>query len=159
MRKVLLFVILALTTSLLFINPLYAQPTKDAVETLKKIDATVSMGINFRDYTPLMGESNYKMQEYLRKPSPNKPLDKAIKDAWELYILAKRTWTNIEGQPSRYISRDVDQSLYDALMKISGMRQAITGGSIAVELALPLIWSDASKKVKLASQLAEISKE
>lgn len=158
MRNVLLFIVLALSTSLLFLSSLNAQPSNDAIKALRKIDATVSMGINFTDYGRLMAESNYAMQEYLSKPTKNQPLDRAIKDAWDLYVLAKRTWTNISGQPARYISRGVDQNLYDALMKIPGMSQTITGGSIAVQLALPVIWSNASKKVKLASQLAEISK-
>jgi hypothetical protein len=149
-------VVLALATSLLLASSLNAQPSNDALKALKKIDATVSMGVNFTDYGRLMAESNYTMQEYLSKPTKNKPLDKSIKDAWDLYVLAKRAWTNISGRPARYVNPGPE---YDALMKISGMRQAVMGGGIVVELALPLIWSDASKKVKLASQLAEISKE
>ncbi len=152
-------VVLALVTSLLLTSALNAQPTKDALQVLKKIDATVSMGVNFTDYTRLMAESNYTMQEYLSRPIKNKPLDNAIKDAWDLYVLAKRAWTNPMGQPSIYISPRVSQDKYDALMKIQGMSKTVTGGSIAVQLALPVIWSDASKKVKVASQLAEITND
>jgi len=129
-----------------------AQGTKEAVETVKKIDAVLTMGISFIDYGRLMGESNYVMQGYLNK-AKNEPLDNAIKEAWGLYVLAKRTWTNIEGEPARYISRSVNQTEFDALMKIPGMSKTIVGGSIAVELALPIIWENASKKVKLITSL------
>jgi hypothetical protein len=154
--KKLVIMVMAMVLAMLTIT-LFAQPSKDALQTLKKIDATVSKGINFIDYTNLMAESNSTMREYLSKQTKNQYLYKAINEAWDLYILAKELWTNPVGAATRYFYPMAHQSQYDALMKIPGMSQTVTGGAISVQLVLPIIWSAASEKVRLASQIAQLS--
>ena len=155
-KLVIMAMVLVLVLAILTIT-LIAQPSKDALQTLKKIDAAVSNAINFINYTHLMAESNSTMQEYLSKPTKNQYMYKAIKEAWDFYVLAKEVWTNPMGEATRYFYPMAHQSQYDALMKIPGMSQKVTGEAISVQLLLPIIWSTASEKVRLASQIAQLS--
>jgi|YelNatPaOPRAMG01_1025707.scaffolds.fasta_scaffold76262_2 hypothetical protein len=86
-----------------------AQSAKEAIEALKKLESRVQVGISYKDYGPALGETHYKVKNYLDSPESkkNSKLRNSIEKALNHYIYANDIWKyKFAGKVSDIIYRE-----------------------------------------------------
>jgi len=88
MKKVLLIIcFLFLITLPGFV---FGQSAKEAVRTLKKLEARVQVGISYRDYMPALGDAQFEVNQFLESSEARKKphLAESINKVMDHYIIA-----------------------------------------------------------------------
>jgi hypothetical protein len=91
MKKIILLLLLLL----LFIAPaVYAQSARDAVKSLKRIEARVDMGINYNEYLLAVADARVEVQMYLESHEAKQKaaLTANINKVLEHYETAREIW-------------------------------------------------------------------
>ena len=91
MKKIIL---LSLLLSLFMVPVASAQSARDAVKSLKRIEARVDMGINYNEYVLAVADARVEVQMYLESHEAQQKaaLTAAIKKILEHYETAREVW-------------------------------------------------------------------
>jgi hypothetical protein len=87
------------TLVVIFILPVISctppsQYGKKAVESLKKFDSKIEVGINYQNFISSLGEVNFEVKSFLESPEAesNPKLRDSVKKVMEYYKLAQGAW-------------------------------------------------------------------
>lgn len=146
------------------------ESAKEALRALKKLEARVTSGISYRDYGPAIGDARFEVDLFLDSPeAKNKPeLAKAIANAMSHFGTAKSAWglkfSNPDDQFLKIGAIRKSSSWYSFFLNAYPMadKDASTGGALLseqgntylhIDFLIPIIWAEASKQVKKATEL------
>lgn len=142
------------------------ESAKETLRGLKKLEARCEAGISYRDYGPALGEAKFEVNLFLESPEAKKnpELAKAISNAVNHYEAARSVWSNkfggkyaeLEFTPSSPMGRIVLET-YPGLNKDvsqGGALHTIQGQTyILIDQAISIIWGEASKELKKATEI------
>lgn len=159
MRKILFTVmIIGLTAS-----ATYAQSAKEAIMALKKMEARTQSGISYRDYSSALGEAKFAVNMFQESKDASKDIElkESILRVMGHYEMAGTFWGykfsiwehGISGKGKKIVIAIYPDASKDA--DSGGAVIDIGGGSkiMIVERLLPIIWSEASNELTIATKL------
>lgn len=151
------------------VAPAFGQTAKDAIEALQKLNARSETGISYKDYTPALGEANYKVKPYLESSDSNKnpKLKEEIRKTWVHYLAAnevlkyKFTRYSMSNTPDSFDRNSyikTDGQMINELVKLyPEMSSKIRDGRfLDVSDAIVVIWKSASTELNFATKLLSL---
>ena len=125
-------IIPVLFLALIITSNSFAQEAKDAYLALKKIEASVQVGVKFNRYSELLADAQFAMNLYLDKlRRSEEKLEKendlmiALKEPLDDYKKAKSTWGNILNSRNSEANNNYKEELQNLWSKASkGLEEA-----------------------------------
>jgi len=162
-------IIFIFVISIVFSAPVYAQPTKDAVMGLKKLQARCQSGISYRDYSNAVADAKFPVNVFIESADAKKSpeLTESINKAMGHYEYASKLWNlKMSGYDidMKYGFFKVDSDVGREISKLYAQAaQALTikYDSYFIGDLLPMIWDSASQELgnttKLLAKMEETS--
>lgn len=125
------------------------QITKETLESLKKVEARLQVGIPYQEYTKLLGESLYQVNLFLESPeSKQRPeLTQSIKKVLSHHLMSKTIWGyKIEAGINLY-PREDDPFWQNIILLYPQAKWN------DFQYTMQLIWTEASEELKKATNL------
>jgi hypothetical protein len=137
----------------------HAQSAKDALMGLKKIQARTQAGISYNDYSNAVGEAKIRLNLYLESYEAQKypELSNSLSKAMTHYEYAGMIWNYKNSSTSGIIPKDsyIGKELgknYPNANKDPIKMGAFDNGFYSPDLALQVIWREASEEVNIATK-------
>jgi hypothetical protein len=137
---------------LLFIGNTHAQSAKDAIKSLKKVEAVASTNIYGRDFLPVYSDAQAEVDMYLESPQSNKKpaLKKAIEQTVLSYKWAASMWKlKMTKVPYIYSGDEYVKSLY---RDFPAAKDSLKG-TIQLDEAIAWLYRNASFELSKATKL------
>jgi hypothetical protein len=149
----------------MFTSSVFCQSSKDAIRSLKKLQAKVEVGTSYKDYWAALGDTKFDVEEFLASPeAKDKPeLANSIRKTLGHYVYAKAIWdlkisgvssitTNISfySGPSIELRKTVEILLkdYPQLKDIARVGK-YSGGNpcITIDEVIRFIWKESKEEL------------
>ncbi len=152
----------------------FAQTAQDAIEALQKLASRCDTGISYKDYSTVVGETNFKVKSYLENPESDKnpKLKESIKKTWGHFLMAKEAWGLRFARvgvavipelltPGKGFTGESDKATMSQLISTYPelSQKRLSGGSLALTDVVPVAWSYAAKELSFASRLLALQPE
>jgi|GEM_PF-1303315 hypothetical protein len=174
MKRLIQGVVITMALVLGLTGTAICQSAKDAIEALQKLSSRCEMGISYRDYSPALGETNFKVKPYLENPESGKnpKLKESIGKTWGYFLMAKTVWdlrfaragTAVVPElltPGKGLTGEIDKGLMSQFIsdypELS--QKVLSGGSLALTDVVQMAWSYAAKELSFASRLLALQPE
>jgi len=139
-----------------------AQTAKDALKSLKNIEARIEVGVSYQDYPQIVAEANREVNMFLdsNEAKKNPQLAKNIKMALDYYITAKEIWDIKFNCMDDFVLEaiGINNNCGKAIKRLyPHSRAEILPGNLGpvyvISNVLRSIFNDASKELKKASEI------
>jgi hypothetical protein len=147
-----LFVLIIAMVIVVISVPVFAQSAKDAILALKKLEARIEAGVNYRDYAQALGEAKFpiKLFQESAEAKENQEVNSHITASIGYFEIAKLVWDYKFGLGGARDFIPADNSLGKSILeRFSGI--TVDRFGIFVDEAVGKYWAEASKEIKLAS--------
>lgn len=140
--------------------PAHAQPAKDAIMALKKLEARVQAGISYREYGPALGEAKFPVNIFSESDDAKKypELLDSVNKTMKHYEYAGKAWpikfskysrglVDADSQVGMEIKALYPQAEVPSILKEKGRNQYF------VDSLVKMMWQAASDELKNATRL------
>lgn len=146
-RSVAQSLLCVLSLSVLFFSAItLAQPLNDPIRALKKMEAKVEVGISYRDYLSLLGETKFEIKQFEENNDSNKfsAVRRSVREAFYAYEIAGVIWEQKINLAQEFVPADDDFGI--TLLRSCPGQSGRKG--IAMTACMSELWSKAAKETE-----------
>lgn len=163
MKKILmtaLVTFLAVVITLAISNWVYGESARDAIKSLKKLEAKCQIGISYKAYFEVLGDVQFDINMFLESPEAGKypELSDSIFVVMEHYKFAGTFLEYFFGKKAVIYHRGIDKDIgMDIIYKYPKSLNALvhTNNDFGLDpfKTVRIIWEEASQELKIATKL------
>lgn len=146
-----LFLYILSISALFLTSTAYSQSWNDPIRALKKLEAKVEVGISYRDYLSMLGETKFEIKQFEESNDSGKftNVRRSVREAFYAYEIAGVIWEQKINLGQEFVSADNDFGM--TLLRSCPGQTGRKG--IAMTACMSELWSKAAKETESAAIL------